>query len=283
MGRRLVVTAAAAALVAAVVAGGANGDRQRPDPNVAGLQTALAAQRLYRGPIDGILGPQTIAALKALQRRSRLASANLLGARTLAALGRLGRPRYGTRVLRRGLVGLDVAGLQFELRYHGFPNPGSGAFGAQTLVALMRFQRFASLPVDGVAGRATFVALDKPPPATPKLRSPLSVVEHAKRVGNAVELSCPYATAVAAVLPGTVLFAANRAHGYGYTVITRDARGLEVLYAHLARIDLRKGQRVVPGALVGLAGWTGKKQATTSLRLELRLRGAELSAFDALR
>jgi peptidoglycan hydrolase-like protein with peptidoglycan-binding domain len=281
--RRLAVTAGIAAFVAASVAGAASGDGKRPDPNVAGLQTALATQRLYRGPIDGILGPQTIAALKALQRRARLASRNLLGEQTLSALGKLGRPRYGTRTLRRGLVGLDVAGLQFELRYHGFPNRGRGSFDAQTFAALIRFQRFAGLRADGVAGRATFVALDRPPPAVPNLRSPLPLVEHATRVGNAVELACPYATAVAAVLAGNVLFAGNRGHGYGYTVITRDARGLEILYAHLARIDVRKGQRVVPGALVGLAGWTGKKRARTSLRLELRLRGAELDAYDAVR
>ena len=79
-----------------------------------------------------MLGPQTIAAVKALQRRARLASGDLLGSRTLSALGRLGRPRYGTRTLRRGLVGLDVAGFQFELRYHGFPNRGRGVFDAQT-------------------------------------------------------------------------------------------------------------------------------------------------------
>jgi len=283
MGRRLVVTAAVAALLAASVADAASGDRKRPDPNVAGLQTALALQRLYRGPVDGLLGPRTIAALKALQRRARLASANPLGSRTLSALGKLGRPHYGTRTLRRGLVGLDVAGLQFELRYHGFPNRGTGVFDPQTLSALVGFQRFAGERADGVAGRATFAALDRPPPATPRLRSPLPVVEHATAFGNAVELSCPYATAVAAVAAGTVVFAANRPHGYGYTVITRDARGLEVLYAHLARMDVRPGQRVVPGALVGLAGWTGKTRAQTSLRLELRLRGAELNAYDAVR
>lgn len=283
MGRRLFVTAAVAALVAASVADGASGDRKRPDPNVAGVQTALAAQHLYRGPIDGILGPQTLAALKVLQQRERLASASVLGNRTLSALGKLGKPRYGTRTLRLGLVGLDVAGLQFELRYHGFPNRGRGLFDPQTRAALIGFQRFAGLRADGVAGRGTYAALDRPPPVTPKLHSPLPLIQHATPVGNGVELSCPYGTAVAAVAAGTVVFAGNRTHGYGYTVITRDARGLEVLYAHLARIDLRRGQTVVPGAFVGLAGWTGKTRASTSLRLELRLRGAELNASAAVR
>jgi peptidoglycan hydrolase-like protein with peptidoglycan-binding domain len=250
-------------------------DRPRPDPNVAGLQTALAVKGFYRGPIDGIRGPRTTAALQALRQR--------FGGRTLAALGPLGRPRYGTRALRPGAVGLDVAALQFELRYHGFPNDDRGAFGRHTLVALERFQRFAGLTADGVAGRTTYEALSKPPPAAPKLRSPLVDVQRTTAVGNAVELSCPYATPVAAGAAGTVVFAANRPRGYGYTVITRDAKGLEVLYGHLARIDVARGQHMIPGAMVGLAGWTGKSRAKTSLRLELRLRGAQLVASDALR
>jgi murein DD-endopeptidase MepM/ murein hydrolase activator NlpD len=283
MRHRLLMAVAGFALATAGLAGAAVLDRQRPDPNVAGLQTALAARGFYRGPIDGIRGPQTTSALRALQRRFQLASVNLVDRRTLSALGRLGRPPYGTRALRPGMVGLDVAALQFELRYHGFPSRDSGTFGRRTLVALMRFQRFAGLRVDGVAGRGTYDALAKPPPATPKLLPPLGVVERATPVGHAVELSCPYATPVAASIGGTVLFAANRARAYGYTVITRDPRGLEVLYGHLARIDVHKRQRVVPGALVGLAGWTGKKRAVTSLRLELRLRGAQLDAYEAVR
>jgi murein DD-endopeptidase MepM/ murein hydrolase activator NlpD len=275
MRRRLVLAVAASALTAVAVVHAAASDRPRPDPNVAGLQTALALKGYYRGPIDGIHGPRTTAALRALQER--------FGNRTLSALGKLGRPRYGTRALRPGMVGLDVSALQFELRYHGFPTDERGSFGRHTLLALKRFQRFAGVPSDGVAGRATYDALAKPPPAAPKLRPPLAVVQRTTAVGNAVELSCPYATPVAASAGGTVVFASTRPRGYGYTVVTRDAKGFEILYGHLARIDVRDGQRVVPGALVGLAGWTGKKRAVTSLRVELRLRGAQLAASDAFR
>jgi murein DD-endopeptidase MepM/ murein hydrolase activator NlpD len=181
------------------------------------------------------------------------------------------------------MTGLDVGGLQFELRYHGFPTSERGTFGAATFSALTRFQRFARMRADGVAGRATYAALALPPPAVPKLRAPLASLERVRRVGNAVELFCAYASPIAAVSGGTVVFARDRHRGYGYTVVTRDARGLEVLYAHLARIDVDEGQRLAPGALVGLAGWTGKRVATTSLRLELRLRGAQLNAYDAVR
>jgi len=275
MRRRLVLAVAAFALTAVGFAQAAASDRPQPDPAVAGLQTALAVKGFYHGSIDGIRGPRTTAAVKALQQR--------FGGRTLSALGALGRPRYGSRALRRGLVGLDVAALQFELRYHGFPNDERGRFGPHTQLALERFQRFAGLRADGLAGRATYVALEQPPPVAPKLRAPLAAIQRTVPVGNAVELACPYATPVAASAGGTVVFAANRSRGYGYTVVTRDAKGLEVLYAHLARIDVRDGQRLVPGAMVGLAGWTGKSKARTSLRVELRLRGAQLPASDSFR
>lgn len=273
MRRRLGLAVVASALTAVGLAQAAASDRPQPDPNVAGLQTALAVKGFYHGPIDGIRGPRTTAAIRTLQQR--------FPGRTLAALGTLGRPRYGTRSLQLGMVGLDVSALQFELRFHGFPNDERSRFGPHTQLALERFQRYAGLTADGVAGRATYVALDRPPPVAPKLKSPLPVVQRTVAVGNAVELSCPYATPVAASVGGTVVFAANRARGYGYTVMTRDAKGFEVLYAHLARIDVRTGQRLVPGAMVGLAGWTGKSKARTSLRVELRLRGAQLPATDA--
>jgi peptidoglycan hydrolase-like protein with peptidoglycan-binding domain len=275
MRRKLVLAVAVSALMAAGLAQAAGSDRPRPDANVAGLQTALAVKGFYRGPIDGIHGPRTTAALHALQQR--------FGGKALSALGALGRPRYGTRSLQRGMVGLDVSALQFELRFHGFPNDERGRFGRHTQLALERFQRYAGFRPDGVAGRATYAALAKPPPAAPKLRAPLAVVQRTIAVGNAVELSCPYASPVAASAGGTVVFAANRSRGYGYTVVTRDPNGFEVLYAHLARIDVRMGQRVVAGAMVGLAGWTGKTKSRTSLRVELRLRGAQLTASDVFR
>jgi peptidoglycan hydrolase-like protein with peptidoglycan-binding domain len=272
----------AAVCVAVPVASAASTDRLHPDPNVAGLQTALKLKGFYRGRIDGLRGPLTTAALQAFREKYRLASSNLIDRRARAALGPLGRHGYGTRFLRRGKVGLDVAALQFELRYHGFPAPATGVFGDKTKFAVARFQRFAGVVNDGVAGRATYAALAKPPPAVPRLRPPLPLSQHAKQVGTAVEITCPYAAAVAASIAGKVVFADNRPHGYGYTVVIRDGRGLQLLYAHLARIDVKAGDRLAAGAAIGLAGWTGKKRPDASLRVELRLRGARLDAYRAL-
>lgn len=280
--RRRLLLVFLAAILATATANVASADSPRPDPNVAGLQTALAVKGFYHGPIDGIRGPLTSSAVRAFQRHAQLASTSIVNGRTLSALGPLGRPGYGTRSLHQGLVGRDVAALQFELRYHGFPNRGRGVFDASTTTALKGFQHYAGVRVDGVAGKTTFAALNQPPAAAPRLRAPLSNTQGAVRSGHAVEIACIYSSAVAVVVGGTVTYAGDRGRGYGYTVVTRDRRGLDVLYAHLSRIDVTRGQHVAPGALVGLAGWTGKKNPVTTLRMELRLRGAQLDAYSAL-
>jgi hypothetical protein len=130
------------------------------NPQLAGLQVALRGQGLYKGPIDAVQGPKTRAALRAFQRRHGLVPDGLAGPKTRVALGKLGTPLYGRRVLRRGLVGWDVAVLQFLLRERGFTaGKPDGRFGRSTVVALVKFQREKHLTPDGVLGRKTARAL----------------------------------------------------------------------------------------------------------------------------
>ena len=88
--------------------------------NVAALQAGLFARGLYTSNVDGLRGPATSAAVRALQRRAGLVIDGIPGPRTRRALGRHGRHRYGSRALRPGLIGWDVAALQFLLESHGF-------------------------------------------------------------------------------------------------------------------------------------------------------------------
>lgn len=130
------------------------------NPQIAGLQVALRAHGLYKGPIDGIQGAGTRKAVRAFQRRSKLQADGLAGPSTRSALGRLGRPFYGTRVLHRGMAGWDVSVLQFLLQRHGFvPGRVDGHFGRATEKAVRRYQHFARLKRDGVVGRRTASAL----------------------------------------------------------------------------------------------------------------------------
>ena len=61
-----------------------------------------------------------------------------------------------------------------------------------------------------------------------------------------MDYGAPQGTPVRAVSHGTIDFA-GRQNGYGNVVEIRHANGRSTLYAHLSRIDVRKGQRVEQG------------------------------------
>jgi len=188
------------------------------DPQVAGLQVALAARGLYSGPIDGRQGPGTRAATVAFQRRARLVDDGIAGPRTRRALGRLGGPLYGTRVLRRGKVGWDVAVLQFLLGRDGFPTgPPDGSFGERTEAALVAFQRAHGLPPDGVLGPRTAAALCS-----------LPACAFRRRAGGRILRTEPVAARVVryVVRPGDTLSAIGGCYGLPISAIAK-ANGLD--------------------------------------------------------
>jgi nucleoid-associated protein YgaU len=144
--------ALAAGLAAAAPAGALN-------PQHAGLQVALRAQGLYLGPIDALVGPRTVAAVRAFQRSHGLPVTGIADVRTRKALGPLGTPLFGSRTLRRGAFGWDVSVLQFLLNRRGLHVPVNAYLDGPTIRGLRRYQRQLHLTADGVAGPATFVAL----------------------------------------------------------------------------------------------------------------------------
>ena len=113
--------ALAGALAAAWAAAGGAGAALNPQH--AGLQVALRAQGLYLGPIDAIVGPRTVAAVRVFQRVHGLKVTGLPDSATRRELGPLGRPLFGSRALARGCFGWDVAVLQFLLNRHGIRVP----------------------------------------------------------------------------------------------------------------------------------------------------------------
>ena len=154
--RRLVV----ACLVLAVAALALAPAGLSASARIAALQIGLRAHGFDPGPVDGIRGPRTRAALLRFQRRHGLQADGKLGPATRRALGARGRPLLGQRELMVGAVGWDVAVLEFRLRRYGLrPFAIDGRFTSATAAALRRYQRRRGLAPDGIAGVLTYRAL----------------------------------------------------------------------------------------------------------------------------
>ncbi|MGZ4200826.1 MAG: peptidoglycan DD-metalloendopeptidase family protein [Thermoleophilaceae bacterium] len=285
MRRRLTV------LVVAVCLAGPPGASAAGSADVAALQVALRAHSNYGGTVDGVLGPQTRAGVRRFERRARLPVDGVAGPRVLRRLGRLGRHPLGSRPMRLGDVGWDVAALQFRLAWHGFPSGNfDGGFGAHVQAAVELFQRWAGLPADGVAGPATLSSLRRHRIPTSPLRLgwPLSAPlgdgfgPRGDRFHPGIDLEADMGRAVHAAGSGRVVFAGFDPGGYGNLVVIRHARGVTSWYAHLSRIAVRRGRHVRAGALVGRVGATGNATGP-HLHFEVRVRDAAVNPLTALR
>jgi murein DD-endopeptidase MepM/ murein hydrolase activator NlpD len=258
-------------------------------PGVAALQTALRAKGLYGGDTDGIAGPATRSAVRRLQARRGLAVDGVAGPQTRRALGRRGRPPLGSRPLSENMRGWDVAALQFLLARHGFPSGAvDGGLGPRTGAALSRFQMWAGLAVDGVAGQATIAALRRPPPRS-LLRFALPVSSpvgdrfgpRGARFHTGIDFPVPSGTPVGAAGYGCVQSAGFDAGGYGNLVVVGHRLGMTSWYAHLRRIAVRPGACLRAGDLIGYVGSTGRSTGP-HLHFELRVRGAAVNPLTGL-
>ena len=251
---------------------------------MAALQVGLRAHGLYLGTIDGYAGPGTRSAVRSFQARSGLAVDGIAGRQTRRALGRRGRPRYRSRGLSSGAFGWDVAALQFKLAWRGFPSgPLDGGFGPRTAAAVGRFQAWAGLGADGVVGRATFAALERPIPASPlsfgrPVAAPRSDGFGPRGDGfhTGVDFTAGYGAPVVAARSGRVVSAGYDAGGYGNLVAISHGRGVTSWYAHLNRIRTSRGAYVGQGARIGDVGSTGFSTGP-HLHFEVRVRGAAVA------
>jgi peptidoglycan hydrolase-like protein with peptidoglycan-binding domain len=68
--------------------------------------------------------------------------------------------RYGSRALRRGMVGTDVEDLQNYLTLAGYRTSVDGAFGPLTRKSVVRFQRASHMLANGVVARGEEMTLE---------------------------------------------------------------------------------------------------------------------------
>lgn len=92
-----------------------------------------------------------------------------------------------------------------------------------------------------------------------------------KRNHSGVDIKLNYGDPVVATFDGVVRVARNYS-GYGKLVVVRHYNGLETVYAHLSKINVKLNQEVKAGDLLGLGGRTGRA-TTEHLHFETRYKG----------
>jgi murein DD-endopeptidase MepM/ murein hydrolase activator NlpD len=132
--------------------------------------------------------------------------------------------------------------------------------------------RGAYFGIDGSSKRRTFLAS---PMEFSRITSGFAMRFHPVlqnwRAHKGVDYAAPIGTPVRSVSEGTVDFAGWQ-NGYGNVVQVQHSNERSTLYAHLSRIEVKKGQRIAQGQQIGAVGRTGWTTGP-HLHFEFRVRG----------
>ena len=136
--------------------------------DVSNVQTRLKALGYYTGSVDGKYGSGTIAAVTSFQKKNSLTADGKVGPATYSKLfdssassssSSSGDSASTTTKLQSGDKGSAVKAMQQALKNLGYSVSADGSYGAQTLQAVMTFQKQNGLSADGVAGTKTLTLL----------------------------------------------------------------------------------------------------------------------------
>jgi peptidoglycan hydrolase-like protein with peptidoglycan-binding domain/DNA invertase Pin-like site-specific DNA recombinase len=139
---------------------GAGYGQPQGDSRVQALQRRLRALGYQPGPVDGLYGPRTEAAVELLQQDSGLSADGVVGPQTRRLLTAGAPPLVPGAGYARPGGSLRVREIQRRLRSLG-SRPGriDGVYGPRTEAAVERFQRSAGERASGVLSSATAAAL----------------------------------------------------------------------------------------------------------------------------
>lgn len=103
-----------------------------------------------------------------------------------------------------------------------------------------------------------------------------------KRFHYGIDFGLHVGDTVRSVFDGVVRVARYHSGGYGKFVVVRHKNGLETVYAHLSHYDVKPGDELKAGEMVGLGGNTGRSTGP-HLHFEVRYKGYAFnpqSVFD---
>ena len=102
---------------------------------------------------------------------------------------------------------------------------------------------------------------------------------HAGRSHAGIDLAAPTGTPIVSATDGKVVQAGNNG-GYGNLITIRTDDGHEILYAHLSKIGVEKGDKVKAGEQIGRMGSTGH---STGPHLHFEVHNKKGNAINPLK
>jgi murein DD-endopeptidase MepM/ murein hydrolase activator NlpD len=245
------------------------------------IQVALVSRLLGGAGAAGLLGKGATAALGA--------GAAAAGAGALAGLG-AGAVGYGTGKAGKAVgnkigasktttrVGSTLAGAGAgaaagaALGLVGGPfaplTSGAGAVIGSVVGAIGGFfgsggpHDHGNLGVGGPKEKETPTPFASPVPKATPITSPFGPRDNSQNPQissnhKGIDFGTPSGTALTAITDGVISVMGNEAKGYGRWVEVKHEDGTASRYAHLSQVNVSKGQKVVPGQVIGRSG--GKK------------------------
>ena len=233
------------------------------------LQVALVSRLLGGAGITGLLGKG--AGLAAGLATAGTAAAVGLGAGVAGygvgkggkALGnKLGTSNTVTR------TGSTLAGAGAGAAIGSMIMPGVGTVVGSVLGGLGGFfgsggpHDHGNLGVGGPQEDKVPTPFASPVPKATPITSPFGPRDNSQNPGissnhKGIDFGTPSGTALTAVTDGVISLMGNEAKGYGRWVEVKHEDGTASRYAHLSQVNVSKGQKVVPGQVIGRSG--GKK------------------------
>ncbi|MBT8327887.1 MAG: M23 family metallopeptidase [Bacteroidia bacterium] len=97
-----------------------------------------------------------------------------------------------------------------------------------------------------------------------------------RKMHKGIDFSAPRGTKIYATGDGVVKKVERARWGYGTHIVIDHGYGYTTLYGHMSRTNVRRGQKVTRGQLIGLVGSTGKSTAP-HLHYEVAKNGTQVN------
>ncbi len=104
-------------------------------------------------------------------------------------------------------------------------------------------------------------------------------IYHINKFHKGIDLTCPAGTHIQATGNGVVEMVKRSKRGYGKHIVINHGYGYKTIYAHMSKIDVEQGDKVLRGQKIGLVGSTGASTAP-HLHYEVRINGEPVDPIN---